>query len=382
MLELKKIIYVPALRMKKGELEGLRALRPDVAACVLPRLIIPPAGERESSSQEDLFGLGDDAPDIGGILSKYWRRRDVLIDITYLIDEYQAAELSSWLPALFSRAKSLDIDAVLCINLTDLEKVDTLVLKQVIERRAGLKLGLVVSSTDMTDFQLQSRIQHALSALSLAISECAVLADFSEADLTDPELVFPIIQATLEQLQEIGQWRHIIFQGTHYPEKNPASPNETKLWPRNEWQAWHKAVRFDPSTAENFIFGDYAADCSKIRFGAKGGRPIVHLRYTTDSHWIIARAAETGTQAALMKNVCERVEANAQFSNASFSEADRHIYDIAHGNVDNTGNASTWRQINTTHHITRVVTDVAKVRGISIKEIPASPLGVQFALLA
>jgi len=37
-----KPIYCPALRMKSGELEGVRQLASDVANCVLPRFIVPP----------------------------------------------------------------------------------------------------------------------------------------------------------------------------------------------------------------------------------------------------------------------------------------------------------------------------------------------------
>jgi hypothetical protein len=40
-----------------------------------------------------------------------------------------------------------------------------------------------------------------------------------------------------------------------------------------------------------------------------------------------------------------------------------------------------WRQVNTTHHITRVVTDVAKVRGIAIAEIPQEIIPLQLSLI-
>lgn len=379
MLERSTIIYGPALRMKKGELEGLRELRSDVAACILPRLIVPPASERKSSSQAELFDLGDATPDVGGILAKYWPRRLVFIDVTYLIDEYGAGNIT-WMPNLFARARSLDVAAIPCANLADIERVEASVFRQAIAGHMGLKLGLCISLGDMADIRLKARIETALSALRVSMAECVVLADFSDSDLSSPELVAPIIQSALETLQEIGRWQLIIFQGTYYPEKNPAAHNETVIWPRNEWLAWRTAVKFDSSTAEHFVFGDFAADCAKIKFGDQGGRPILHLRYATDSNWLVVRAKESGDQKGLMRNVCERIEKNGQFSGPTFSEADERIYDIARGHVDNTGNATTWRQLNTTHHITRVVADVAKVRGITIVEKPSSPSGAQLTL--
>jgi hypothetical protein len=62
--------YVPALRMKAGELTGLRDLAPDVADRVLPRLIVPPRQERDETLQIQPYDLlvqtprtrGGDAP--------------------------------------------------------------------------------------------------------------------------------------------------------------------------------------------------------------------------------------------------------------------------------------------------------------------------------
>ena len=47
MTKRKAPLYAPALRMKAGELEGVRLLASDVADCVLPRFIVPPFGERD-----------------------------------------------------------------------------------------------------------------------------------------------------------------------------------------------------------------------------------------------------------------------------------------------------------------------------------------------
>lgn len=88
MLKRRKILYIPALRMKQGELEGLKALRSDVAECILPLLIVPPASERDSSSQHELFSQSEAIPDVGGALLKYWPCRQVFIDPTFILKEY------------------------------------------------------------------------------------------------------------------------------------------------------------------------------------------------------------------------------------------------------------------------------------------------------
>jgi hypothetical protein len=381
MLKRSKIVYIPSLRMKKGELEGLKALRGDVADCVLPLLIVPPAGERDSSSQVELFSSNEAIPDVGGVLLKYWPRRQIFIDTAFLLKEHGIENASNWLPGIFTRARSLDVIAIPTASLTDLEKMNVAAFRESLSPSQTLKFGLRILSGEMTDPNLKERIQAVLSAMDLTTTECATFADFSDADISDHSLVAPIIQSALEQLQDFGQWQHIVFQGTHYPDKNPADPGQTISHPRNEWRAWRDAVKFDPSTAEHMVFGDFAADCAKVDFGGQGGRPIPHCRYTTESHWLVVRGNESGSQYEIMKNVYDRVLNSGQFSGPSFSEADEYIYDVARNNLDSAGNAATWRQVNTTHHITRVVADIAKVRGIQITEIPNAPIGAQLALL-
>jgi Beta protein len=380
MINQSRVIYVPSLRMKQGELEGLRALREDVADCIMPVLIVPPLKERDSGSQEALFPAGEAIPDVGGILYKFWPRRPTFVDPRALFKEYGIEKAVNWLPELFRRARNLDVIAVPIASLADLEKVGVLAFKGCISENFRLKFGLRIQSGDMTDPNLNDRIQSVLSSMSLIPAKCALFADFSDADLSDHSLVAPIIRGALEQFQAFGQWQVIAFQGTHYPETNPAKPGHTVSHPRNEWRAWREAVKFDPSTAEHMVFGDFAADSAKMSFGGNGARPIPHCRYTTQSHWLVVRGNETGSTHEVMQDVFERVLESGEFSGASFSEADAYIDHVARNNTVGAGNASTWRQVNTTHHITRVVADIAKVRGIPITELPCSPTAAQLAL--
>jgi hypothetical protein len=375
---LEKVLYAPALRMKAGELNGIRELAQEVAAYLLPRFIVPPLGERDDS-QCNLFPPGI-APDVGWVLAKYWFGRRAFIDVTYLLDEAGRENAANWLPQIFARARTLNARAIPMAMLRDLGEREAGAFKAAISDDDLLKFGICVASGEMVRSDFGHALNLSLTRLGLRAQDCAVFADFSDSDFSQPERVAPIISGALELLQELGEWQHIIFQGTSYPEKNPAEHGSSVLCPRNEWAAWCQAVKFDPTTAEYMIFGDYAADSAKMNFGGAGAAAIRHYRYTAEGAWLVERGAKTGTDKEIMQNVCSRIVASEHFSGPRFSTADLYIYRTAN-NMDGPGNSTMWRQINTTHHITRVVADVAKVRGITFIELSSEPTALQLSLL-
>lgn len=377
MKQLKAPFYCAALRMKAGELTGVQALAVDVADCLLPRFIVPPQSERDETQQ--LF-IVDRVPDFSRALARHWYGRDALIDLTHVLDECGREAMRDWLPPMFIRARRAGGRPVPTAMLADIGALEAPAFELAIDRDNALHFAICVPSGEMIGPEFVTDLIAAMARLKLTPQTCAVIAEFSDADFSDPHMVAPIITGAMEALQDLGSWRHIIFQGTNFPDKNPAEPDGREVWPRNEWQAWKEAVRFDPATAIHLMFGDYAADCAKVEFGSGGGRAIPHYRYATPDAWIVERGARTGTDNENMQKVCQRIVATSSFAGAGFSSADEFIWRTAQGGSP--GNSTIWRQVNTTHHITRAVTDIAKVRGIEILEKAIDTEVRQFSFLA
>jgi len=142
--------------------------------------------------------------------------------------------------------------------------------------------------------------------------------------------------------------------------------------------SWQAILRDEPDIADHVIFGDYAADCARMRFG-NGGRPIPHLRYATPRAWLVERGAENVRQAVAMRDVCRRIADDCDFTGEWFSSADERIARIAAGDAD-PGDAKSWRAINTTRHLTRVVADLGKERGYELRRRTVMPQRVQATL--
>jgi hypothetical protein len=142
--------------------------------------------------------------------------------------------------------------------------------------------------------------------------------------------------------------------------------------PRNEWLAWSYAIGLDAGLRKNLMYGDFAADSAKFAFGSGGIVPICHYRYSTPRHWVVIRASEAGTVKEAMKEIAARLASSVHFAGRAFSLGDKYIEDTASGRVG-PGNATTWRRVNTIHHLTRVVTDLGPQGGYQIVEREDAP---------
>jgi hypothetical protein len=359
-------IYVPALRLKQGEYRGLQRLSPDVADKIIPRLVVPPPKERDPEKHR-LLSKDEIVHETGRRIGDHWKLRDAFLDVRFLFPEFGEADCAEWLPKMFDVARKAYAQPIPVMSLTDALGSRAMAFRGAFATEGSTKAAIRIESGEI-DRELAGRLAAVMAALNLDTEQCAIIADFSDADFSDALAVASIAQAALEDLQAIGRWRHVVFQGTNYPEVNPAQSDGNAVIPRNEWLAWKEAIKLDGTSPEHLVFGDYGADSAKFEFRkASGGIPIRHYRYTTPDSWLVVRGSAEGQAQAVMRGVCERILSSGKFAGRGFSSADDYIFKTAKG-WDGPGNGSTWREINTAHHITQVVRDIGGIKGMSFTE--------------
>ncbi|GJD39928.1 beta family protein [Methylobacterium bullatum] len=374
----KPLLYVPALRLKQGECRGLWRLAPDVADKILPRLVVPPPKDIDPEHQR-LLTKDEIVYGTGRRIADSWHMREALLDVTYLFKEFGEDESHQWLPRLFSVARDNHADVIPVLTIKDTLSVRAMGFRQALRVNQQLKAALRVTY-DEVNSELGGRLKTALKVMGLQSQDCMILVDFAEADFSAPELVADVVQGAVEDLQRLGRWQSVVFQGTNYPDKNPAVAGDHFLVPRNEWLAWQQAIKLDAKSPEQLVFGDYGADCATFEFRKVGGGiPIRHYRYTTPDSLLVVRGADTGKNDVVMPEVAARVVSGGHFAGREFSSADDLIFQTAKRWVG-PGNGTTWREINTTHHITRVVRDIGKIKGISFRDRLVSTPAMQTSL--
>ncbi|GJE74757.1 beta family protein [Methylorubrum suomiense] len=363
----KNLLYVPALRAKAGEIRGIQRLAPDIIDKIIPHFIVPPPKDidpekqRQLTQEEIIYGTGRK-------IAEHWPLRDAFLDTRFLFSEFGEETSLEWLPRIFQVAKHAGAKLIPVLTPSDALSNRSASFRKVLSD--GPIKAVLRIKFDEVDADTAAYIAKSLSLMGISEQECVIISDFSEADFSSPKIVGQIAQSVLEDLQEIGRWQSIVFQGSNYPTTNPASDNNSFVVPRNEWLAWQEAVKLDGRSTDRLVFGDFGADCSKIKFQKNGGGiPIRHYRYALISSWLVVRGSPTGTAKDAMRQVCMRIINSGQFAGREFSSADDFIYRCAQG-WEGPGNGTTWREINTTHHVTRAVRDIGAIKGLTFKSIP------------
>lgn len=341
--------YAPTLRAKKGELGSLRVLPIKFSDSLLPIFVIPP--KHEMKDEQPKFLETPDTLEFSKVLLPDWRDRPVIIDASHVFDTLSEETCTTWLPEAFSRARRNGLQPIPCVPFADLEGTKGDAYSLAIDRQSKVKVVLKLHSDDVEDIDVLNDLKKAVLSLNLSPEDCVILVDFTSSDLSLSEAPDVVIR-TLDDLCQEGKWGGVIVQGSSYPIKYPIKENESCLIPRDEIQLWSKIHDDIQQLSSPIIFGDFAADHSKIKFMKSNGgvKPFRALRYATEDSWYVIRGSQKGKTAIEIQNICKDICELASFSGAGFSPADNWIKEASLSSSSN-GGASQWRQHNTTRHI-------------------------------
>jgi hypothetical protein len=359
--------YYPALRFKQGEYNALANIADDIRSHIQPRLIIPPPKERDPEKGSPLTAE-EIAHVTGSRIGRHWPLAPAFLDTQYvagLLGENGVANL-------IRRARSINPRLAAVITIADLFRPHSRHLFLENFPRAAIHVPY-----EMFDGAL---LLKGIGIAGLSPEDCLLFLDFSGAPW-EVDGIAGSVAALFDQLASLAQWGRIVFQGSAYPKINPAQPGSSFLVLRGEWTTYRSALEEFASIPGQIAYGDFGADCSEIVFPRKNGAiPIRHLRYTTTDATYVVRGAQSVDQKTAMRDVCQRICQSDHFAGRAFSYADDRIAQIALGASG--GTPSQWRELNTAHHMTRVVRDLGAMVGISFTTRPVEERHMQEQLFA
>jgi hypothetical protein len=358
--------YSPKLRKKLGELTAVLELDTPSKDRILPVFVEPPleASENNALSHDALIDVQV------GKYSTYWARRPFIWDSRFLRFDndngVDAARIAQFLE-LARRAGAKPIPVV--EPTTNYYRTAAVATHS---RLSKSGCAIRVSFAQLPNQELRQVIEAQLSNLGSQPSDCLLLIDLADADVSQPEEFAKFLTEWLYKLRSFGSWARIIPHGSNYPLKNPAKTNSSTFVQRSEYIAWQHAAQLDPDIKTFSIFGDFGADHGHIDFES-GGRAIPHLRYADFLGWHVFKGGKTWET---IRDVCKGIAALSTFSGETHSAGDEFIFSRARG-LAGLGTPTIWRSVNMNHHLTVVTQQLGEFLGSPVEAVRTRRKAVQ-----
>lgn len=347
--------YFPALRGKPGEFAACGKVPTRYQDYISPRFVIPPPNEPDPEkgrvpTRDEIAHL------MGDRLGKSWPHRRAFLDFhlaaTTLGDD--------GIETLFRIANAVNPRLLPVLSIADLSNP----ARQALLANGSVKAGIYLDFEDADP----SALIEGLENCGLRSDECVLFVDFTGAPLGVD--FAPSIAGVFEMLDDAARWNKIVYQASAYPEKLPVGPDERTLIARAEWTTFQAALKETSVRRDRLAYGDFGADCGRMVFptGKGGGRPKPHLRYTGKTHTLVVRGSDTGDFTPTMRNVCRQIVESKDYGGRGFSYADDRIWRNAKGLTDTCGDAKGWRELNTAHHLVRIVRDLGTMAGLRFED--------------
>ncbi|NTX07032.1 beta family protein [Myxococcus sp. CA040A] len=353
--------YVPILKWKQGEYLALETMEDDIRDRTFPVLEVVPVtlGEDDDELTPEL--VANHLRKVPTQLARAWPSRPAFVDLHHLQAAARMPSGEHPVEHLFREFAEHDL-ACIPVCGPDRDAAYQAAVADVVARE-GRGVCIRLMSDELFDEDVVDNVTKLLRKLKVPIDNADLLMDVGEVP-SNTGLIVRSLRQTGSHLAGMGAWRTFTFAGGSFPESLRTITGFGTI-PRVEWYVWNELLKGPLGKKRVPTFGDYAVQHPDMAESA-GFSGSANVRYTGENEWFIFRGRSlTHYGYEQYHDLCREIVRHAAYSARGFSWGDSFIYKCAR-NEESTGNASTWRKVGTSHHITFAVRQVAKQFGISI----------------
>ena len=281
-----------------------------------------------------------------------WAGSRLLLDAGFLPPRVAPGDDFGTLGNAVVAAIDQGVDATPVVHLDDDPQVyrDAATLHDEMHRGIALRLGPEDLDQDSED--IEEALTELLDTLHVERRDVDLILDLGvvQGDLS-VRVDGRLVADALRGLSDMNEWRNVIIAAGAFPSD------------LSDFEAWTigQAPRYDAMLYDYLrqrrrlprvpTFGDYA-----VTHPVLSGLPYrssPHLRYCVADRWLVLKGRLNDPRGHdQFFEVCERIAAHPDFAGAALGNADARI---ANPRSKGPGNASTWREVGTTHHLDFVV---------------------------
>lgn len=342
-------LYVPVLKGRQGELAALRSIQPATRQHVMPLLeIVLGSGDEAFSAAQLRSAIEKTAGKL-----QTWAGHRLLLDAGSLTTEVELRDGFGAVGFSITAAVEQGINATPVVRLDDglLAFHDAGTWHS--DTRCGIAIRLGAKDLEADAEDIDAALTDSLQILGVDRQHVDLVLDVGPViGEVMMRLGARLAADVLRELTEVESFRQIIVTAGAFP----ADLTDYQPWTIGE-PARYDAALYDHLLQRRRLprsptYGDYAVT-NPILVTGLPYRAAPQLRYTVADRWLVLKGGRNDRRGnTQFYDVCERIAEHPDFVGATLGNADARI---AASRRHGPGNASTWREISTTHHLDYVV---------------------------
>ncbi|MBC1824180.1 beta family protein [Listeria seeligeri] len=330
-------MYVPILKAKLGEKEGIAQLTEEVQDNILPLFEIP------------LDQVNNKDKKISPVTS-HWKNREFFLDFSAdcHADEFSLEDFFG----KFDKINSEFAIPVFHLNYSN-EVCERLRLKS----KNGYALRVTTNEVMDEDF----KDVFGEFSKRTPIKDTFLIIDVGELKADTLNTSIFTAKGAIESIPQLAEFKNIVVSSCSFPKTFQGfDKHEFILINRLESVFYNRLSK--QLSDLNIIHSDYCVNhCSDFEF-VLGMQPSFNIRYTTKTEFLIYKGDTLKKAGLAFENVqdaCEKLCSHQLYMGRDYSWGDSMINKIAFKEVDKGGSLTTWRAYGTNHHITFMVNQLA-----------------------
>ncbi|MHC4573069.1 MAG: beta family protein [Planctomycetota bacterium] len=367
MMDFNHTHYVPYLRWKQGEYQAVWRLSDATKRMFTPLIGIPELGwdfqeEKEKKTIDELltdFALKK--------IYKKWGSSPCFVDLNLIPSSERMKNSVHPLRFVFDELRWLGCQSIPVTGLFRDDEYQREIKAALAKDKNGVCLRTTIEQTAKKSFKRE--LDFLLSTLGIRASDGYFILDLGAPTNFQPLDGFTMaIQRIVSKLPYLNDWRTFTLLGTSFPETMTGIKKGGEVVPRYEWKLYKMLVT-DLKRAGFRLptFGDYAINHPKVlEIDMRKAKPSATIRYTIDDSWYIVKGQNVRDEKygkfKQYRDLSKKVVDSRYYCGSNFSWGDDYIQKCAN-KESSTGRLMTWRQVGTSHHIEKVIGDIASFYG-------------------
>lgn len=370
--------YVPCLRWKQGEYEAISQLEPEIKRMLMPLIEVPEFGRPEHGwdheTERKIKTIDKHLALFVERIYKKWNDLPFFVDLNLISPTQRMKNGIHPISFIFKELRGLlGSRAVPVTSLTRDSEYQREVKTAVANDKNGVALRISIEQAAKNTFKAEA--DSLLSTFQVQLGECDFILDLGALKNFLPlNGLATAIQVIMSKIPYLNEWRTFTLLGTSFPETMGSIKKEEEIIQRFEWQLYKILItNLGRNNVRLPAFGDYAINHPKVsEVDMRTVNTSANIRYTIDNSWFIVKGnklkknkkdKETSVKDkkygfGQYRDLSKRIINSKYYFRPTFSWGDEYIQKCATGK-SGTGNLSTWRRVGTSHHIVKVMQDIA-----------------------